>query len=257
MIATPELKPAPANVPVAMFDPEQVHVDAQAYQFKSNGDKSGVTRSGRFNTDRWEPLLHGDPILVHERLNGEKFVADGHHRLDLAKRSNAAGHGPGKIAAQVLREADGYTVDDVRAIAAYKNMARGNVDPVDGARVFKEVLSGRVHASLLPNIPLDQGNLRISAALVGLSDDSLTMVAENRVPVGSAVYVAQHVADPMERDRVMNIVAARLANQGAGEYGSQNFNQSVPASATTDNNCTPCFAEKYAKRQVLTQGIGR
>jgi hypothetical protein len=248
----------PAQIPIVALNPEQVRVDAPAYQFRSGGDKNGVTRRGRFNTDRWDPILHGDPILAHERLNGEIFVADGHHRLDLAKRANAAGHGPGKIAAQVLREADGYTVEDVRVIAAYKNMAHGHVDPVDGARVFKEVLSGRVHASLLPNMQLDKGNLRISAALVGLSDNSLNMVAAQRVPIESAVYVAQHVSDPLRQDAVMALVAAKLANQGVDNYTTQNFNQGLPPFAeSATSNQVPCFVDKYMKRQKQEQAIVR
>src|SRR5436309_3253592 len=94
--------------PITLLDPNNIRTDAATYQFRSHGDGQGVTAEGRYNTDRWDPIIHGDPRLVHQRLDGSLYVADGHHRLDLAKRLNAQGAGPGAIAATVLREADGY-----------------------------------------------------------------------------------------------------------------------------------------------------
>ncbi|NBO19538.1 MAG: hypothetical protein EBV03_10010, partial [Proteobacteria bacterium] len=92
---------------LVLIDPKDIKVDAATYQFRSGGDKNGVTAKGKYHTDRWDPVLHGDPILVHEKLDGSVFVADGHHRVGLAKELNEKGAGPGKMAALVLREADG------------------------------------------------------------------------------------------------------------------------------------------------------
>lgn len=213
MIASP-----PKSLPILLLDPEKVKVDAATYQFRSGGDGKGVTEARRYHTDRWDPILHGNPILVHERLNGDVFVADGHHRLDLAKRSNAVGTGPGKIAAFLLREADGYTVEDVRVIAAYKNMARGTTDPIDAARVFKEAKSGKVHKELLPQLQLDNGNLILSYRLSGLSDQALDVAAKGEIPLEMAALVADRVPEPERQNEVVGMLSYAYRQFG---FGSQ------------------------------------
>lgn len=216
-----------AQTQLVMIDPSVIETDAAAYQFRSGADAQGVTKAGRHNTDEWNPILHSDPLLVHERLDGKIMVADGHHRLDLAKRANAAGKGPGKIAATVLREADGYTVEDVRVIAAMKNMAYGHSNPVDAAYVFQEAVSGRVHIDLLPSLQMDKGNLQLSYTLSMLPAAALDMVAKGAVPVEAAVKVAETVSDPVRQTNVMKIISAKLGhNAGFVDKLSQ---QQAPA----------------------------
>lgn len=198
------------NLPIVLVDPNLVRVDAATYQFRSGGDTDGVTEQGRYRSDSWDPILHSHPLLLHQRLDGTYYVADGHHRLDLAKRSKSAGHGPEQIAAVVLKEADGYTAEDVRVIAAYKNMDRGDVDPIDGACVFKEAASGRVHADLLPHLQMDKSNLRLSYRLSGLSDAALNQTKALHVPVEMAAEVAGRVRDPKRQENIIGIISYKL-----------------------------------------------
>jgi hypothetical protein len=210
--ASPENKASPLSV---IVDPALIHVDAGTYQFRSGGDRQGVTSKGRYTTDHWDPILHGDPLLVHERLDGTLFVADGHHRLELAKRLNAQGRGPGAIAATVLREADGYTPLDVKIIAAYKNMAHGHANPVEAARVFKEALSGKVHTELLPSLQMDKGNLKISYTLSGLSDRALDQVEKDNIPIEVAARIAERAAGAGEQESLMQLIGNKIKQ----EYG--------------------------------------
>ncbi|MDE3037322.1 MAG: hypothetical protein KGJ21_02525, partial [Pseudomonadota bacterium] len=195
---------------LVMLDPAAIETDAATYQFRSGGDGNGVTRARRYDCDRWDPILHGDPLLVHERLDGRVFVADGHHRLELAQRLNTAGAGPGPVAAQVLREADGYTAQDARIIAAYKNIARGQTDPVDTARVLKEADSGHVHTHLLPQLDMNQGNLALCHYLSKLPEQALGMVQSGDVPAVMAAGVAVRVQEPRQQVEVMQHLRTRL-----------------------------------------------
>lgn len=74
-------------------------------------------------TGEVEPLtgepydLVSNPIVVMEFKDGKKVVVTGRHRLALYKRS-----GRKTIAARVIREADGWTVDDAKAIDAIGNI---------------------------------------------------------------------------------------------------------------------------------------
>lgn len=200
----------PPKPQLVMLDPSVIQVDAPTYQFRSGGDKQGVLGEKRYHTDHWDPILHGDPLMVHQRLDGSYYVADGHHRLDLAKRLNAEGHGPGPVAALILRESEGYTAQDARIIAAYKNIQRGTTNPVDNARVFKEASSPNVHQEWLPHLQMDKGNLKMSFSLAKLSDNALDMVAQGEVPAETAAYVAEHARDSRQQDSVMRIISDTL-----------------------------------------------
>lgn len=207
---------APAYV---MLDPAQVKTDAATYQFRSGGNGKGVTKAGQIIAQKWDPILHGDPVLVHERLDGSYYVADGHHRLDLANRLNAEGKGPGRIAAQVLREADGYTPLDVKIIAAYKNFVHGHFKPVDAARVFKEANSGKVHKELLPQLQMSKDNLRIAYSMSKLSDAVLDKVESQAIPGEVAAALADRVSDPAKQESVLAVIGEKLRNNGGGFAG--------------------------------------
>jgi hypothetical protein len=195
---------------LVMLDPAEIKVDAPTYQFRSGGDKNGVTQKRRGNTSRWDPILDGDPLLVH---NGT--VVDGHHRRDRAAALNAQGKGPGKIAAIVL--GDNYTKQTAKIVGAYKNMAhelRRNGsdarDIADGARAFKEAETLPFdQKKLLPHLRLD-GDLKISYTLHKMTDASLDMVANGNVPVVAAVEVTKQVADPVRQESVMRLISAKL-----------------------------------------------
>ena len=182
------------------LNPMNIATDPDTYQFRSQGDCNGVTRDGCYTASKWDPILHGDPLLVHERLDGTLYVADGHHRLDLAKRLRAEGHGPETVAAQILREADGYSPHDVKIIAAYKNLQHGNVDAIDAAQVLKE--AKQVDPAKLSELPMDKGTLPDAAALAQLPDDAFAPVAAGEVPKDMGMTVATQVA-PEQQSAVM------------------------------------------------------
>lgn len=213
----PVQSPNMAEMPYVMLEPAKVQVDAATYQFRSGSDANGVTSLGKIQAENWNPILHGDPILVHERLDGRLMLADGHHRLDLAKRLNAEGKGPAKIAAQVLREADGFTPLDVKIIAAYKNIAFGHTNPIDAARVFKVAKSGKVHAEFLPQLPMDKGNIRVAYRLSGLSDAVLDKVEKTGMPAEIGAEIADRVSDPARQDAVFELVAQKITQQYKSE----------------------------------------
>jgi hypothetical protein len=229
---------------LSMLDPANIKSDPATYQFRSNYDQSsGVTKKGKYEAAQWDPILHGDPLLVHERLDGIVFVADGHHRLELAKRLNNEGKGPGNVATMVLREADGYTPEDVKIIAAYKNISHGKTDPVETARVFKEAYSGKIHTEWLPQLQMDKGNLRLSYTLSGLSDKSLDMVAKGDVPVDMAVEVASRVSDSKSQESVMSVIKEQIQNKTNPD--DKSFASRVPRKADTSQGFSAQFSDPY------------
>jgi hypothetical protein len=194
--------------PIAMaaLDPLIIKTDAETYQFRSDGDSHGVTSARAWHNEHWNPAA-AKPLIVHERLDGNVYVADGHHRLEFAKRLRAKGEGPATVDALVLREADGYTPEDVRVFAAFVNMASGRSGAVEGARVFKEAQSGRVHTGWLPQLQMDKENLKLSYTMSALSDRALDAVEKTKLPDSVAAGVAERFADPTAQETVIRFLA--------------------------------------------------
>jgi hypothetical protein len=89
-----EIKPIVANIKqksldeikgnVKVFKPEEIDFDPQNFQYKTDGDASGVSDKLK-NVTEWDAPSAG-AVLVYEFANGKKAIVDGHQRLGLAKR---------------------------------------------------------------------------------------------------------------------------------------------------------------------------
>lgn len=196
---------------IVKLKPSQILSDPETYQFRSDIDGTGITHQYREQVKSWDPIINGDPLLVHQRKDGSYYVADGHHRLDLAKRLEKEGKGPQELAAHVLREADGYTAKDAKLVAAYKNIAHGHSNVIDAAKVLKEARDADVHQDLLPKLSMERGNLRQAKALSALSDEALAVIEKGDVPVQAGVEVARRVSDPTRQLAVLDLVKQQLA----------------------------------------------
>ena len=98
------------ELPVA----EVVNDDRRIPNFKEGANPE----TGEVEPLTGEPYdLVSNPIVVMEFKDGKKVVVTGRHRLAMYKRA-----GREKIAARVIREADGWTVEDAKAIDAIGNI---------------------------------------------------------------------------------------------------------------------------------------
>lgn len=175
-----------------------VQVDPRTYQFRSEVDESGVgTPMNRVSA--WDELLAGD-FIIHERLDGSRFIADGHHRHQLAARLEAEGHPPIEFNAFVLREDDGYSVEQVRAIAAVKNIEAGNATAVDAAKVL------RVDPAMLERLTLRSSQARDARGLMQLSDEAFDMVTNGLVREDMAAYVPSLSRDPDMQEALLRVL---------------------------------------------------
>lgn len=78
-------------------------------------------------------------ILVYERAGGERVVVDGHQRVNAAKRLSKDGGAPIELNAFVVRESDGVTVPQARALGAVMNTRSGTGKAVDIAKVIRDL----------------------------------------------------------------------------------------------------------------------
>ena len=156
------------------LDPTTLNVDAATYQYKGGGNERGVTgklsnlRRANFKPLDWE----ASTIVVHERADGSRFVVDGHQRTDYATRMTQETGERFPIRAIVLKEADGWTTGDVRAVAAGKNIRDGSGTAVDAAKILRE----NPHFDL-GSLPSQGAMVRDAVGLAKLSDQAFQEVA--------------------------------------------------------------------------------
>lgn len=197
-----ERQPAPAPLPLdrteRQFSPSDLKVDAKRFQFKEGGDEAGVTDRLK-GVKNWDPIKSG-VTLVWEDLNGDFYIADGHQRHGLASRLEKEGQQP-KIRAVVLREADGVTAEDARAIAAAKNIAEGTGNAIDAAKIL------RSRPDMGVDLPPSSALVRDAQGLASLSDDAFGMVINKKVPAGYAAQVGRLAPDPKTHAELLGLLA--------------------------------------------------
>lgn len=184
--------------------PSALETDAATFQYKENADGAGVTDRLQ-GVEAISPLSTGK-LVVFERADGSRVVADGHQRTGLFKRlTDEDGRVPVEIAPGVIerervdvpaflfREADGWTPAEVRAIAAIKNIQEGSGSLMDTARVLRDQpeLFG-------PTLNVARGQVQQAAGLAALSDEAWGMAINGIVPPHYAALVGRIVPDRPE-----------------------------------------------------------
>lgn len=190
--------PLPIDRTERQFSPSELKVDARRFQFKEGGDAAGVTERLK-GVKRWDPIKSG-VTLVWEDLKGDFYIADGHQRHGLASRLEAEGQSP-KIRAVVLREADGVTAEDARAIAAAKNIAEGTGNAIDAAKIL------RSRPDMAVDLPPTSALVRDAQGLANLSEDAFGMVVNKKVPPGYAAQVGRLAPDPKTHAQLLELLA--------------------------------------------------
>ena len=205
---------------VTAFDPDELNVDAELFQFKAGGDEFGVTDRLQGIT-QWDPIKSGQ-IVAFEFADGRKFIADGHQRLGLARRIKSEDPSQDvRLLGHLLRETDGYTPAMARVIAATKNIAEGTGTALDAAKVLREAPE---RAGELP--PRSQ-LVRQATAIVNLTDDVWGLIINDIVPANYAAIVGRLVQDDETLQKAaMNVLAkVKPANEFEAEAVVQQVRQ--------------------------------
>ena len=116
------------NFPVERMKISEIHAKPDELQFKLDTNAEGVQEPLK---GKWNELAAGN-FLLWEDKSGTRYVANGHHRLAKAKEQ-----GIDAVNAQVLKEADGYSINDARRIAAESNILEGKGTIYDQAEYFR------------------------------------------------------------------------------------------------------------------------
>lgn len=179
--------PSVVNSPLRQFLPSELGVDANRFQFKSGGDAAGVTDRLQ-GVKNWDQIKAGVGIVWQDK-EGKYWIADGHQRHGLASRLQDEGQAP-IINGFVLREADGVTSQQARAIAAARNIAEGTGNAVDAAKVLRD--APRETMDLPPNSQL----VKDAQGLSRLSPEAFRMVVNKKIDPAYASMVGHMEGNP-------------------------------------------------------------
>ena len=192
------------------LSPDEIRTDAQAFQYKEGGDEFGVTERLQ-DVDVWDPTLSGIGVIFETRT-GDKIIADGHQRLGLAKRIAASDpNQQPKLLVYTLKESDGWVPEQVRVVAAMKNIAEGSGTAVDAAKVLRVSPDRMADMNLPPRSPL----VRQAQALTNLTDEMFGLVINDVVKSNHAAVVGRMIPDnPELQEAAMRVLAsAEPANE--------------------------------------------
>lgn len=181
------------------LDPESLKVDPERFQFKSGADAQGVTERLQ-GVEEFDPKLAG-VALVYEQADGARYIVDGHQRLALAKRAKAGGQKNVRLNSYLLREVDGISDGEARAIAAFKNIAEGTGSAGDAAKIIREVGERG-----LPPLPPRSSLVRIARDLAQLNEFAFGMVVNGLVPENYAAIVGRLVRDERLQTAIMDVL---------------------------------------------------
>ena len=181
--ALPATEPQPSPDTFS-FTPDQLGVDPERFQFRSTSNVEGT--EGRLKgAEKWNPDASGR-LMVWQDKEGKYWVADGHHRLDLAKRLKDKNPSEDiRLNASIVRESDGVTAHAARTMAAMRNIIEGNASPIDAAKVFRDEpdLADR------KDIPMTATEAQVARGLAKLGEDSFMMAVNDVVSPRYAAVV--------------------------------------------------------------------
>jgi hypothetical protein len=189
-----------------------LHLDPHRFQYKISGidEKTGVTKelseSSKFNPD-----LAGQVLVWRDPADGKTYVVNGHHRVELARRSGGweneeTGEGwHGDIQARYI---NANSASEARAKGALANIAEGRGTATDAAKFMRD--TGRSIEDLQKEGISIRGKLASDALqLKDLSPRAFQDLAQERLPESRAIAVAKHLKDHDKQDWLFN----RLANR--------------------------------------------
>lgn len=116
----------------ALVTIDELAADPEQFQYKTEGvdPETGVTAELK-EVNVYRPEFGGQLLVWRDPESGTNYVVNGHHRFELARRSNYRG----PIAVYFI---DAKTPAEARAIGALANIAEGRGTALDAAKFMRE-----------------------------------------------------------------------------------------------------------------------
>lgn len=203
---TPPEPPKPPKAPrapkpgtFAVLPTGSLSIDPARFQFKLKTNELGVTKELE-NVKTFNPDFAGVIAVWHDPSDGKTYVINGHHRFELARRTNYPHLAVRYLEAKDAREA--------RAKGALINIAEGRGTALDAAKFLRD--SGRSPDDLYSHgISKNSALARDAETLTKLNDAAFERVARGSLLQATAIAVAKHLADPDRQEKLFKMIVKR------------------------------------------------
>jgi ParB-like chromosome segregation protein Spo0J len=181
------------------MDPNEIQADPRRFQFRTR--LSQVMRAAiNSGTAKYSKELSEGPITAwKDPADGKLYVVDGHHRLEIAKRSGTK--------SIEVRELSAPTMKAARAFGAYRNIASGHAEAIDVAKFMRDM---GVSADDFAQRGVALGSRLVSdgSKLANLDDPIFEKVVSGQMPesVGAAIG---SLADKGKQAALAKLIAAQ------------------------------------------------
>jgi hypothetical protein len=229
-LSLPEPKPVDAAVAVdtllgkgnlsriEALSPDDIEVDPKMQHRPMGTNKVGDGTP--FN------ITQADKITVFRTKDGRNIVGDGHHRLEIAKNATefikqepdgTSTPADRTVMAEVLNEADGWTFEQVRNMAAVRNMVGGTISPFEAALAVNRMgldLDALAKQGLKPHHSMSKevkGLLNLDPMLLEeMGDSVLGINADPRASrFASAIGTVDGLNPALQREALKNALSDR------------------------------------------------
>jgi hypothetical protein len=184
---------------VVNFDPRDIETDALSYQYKSGGDDFGVT--DRLRGERQWDAMAAAGVIVHERMDGSRYIADGHQRFGLARRLMDQGQNDIVLQGFLLKEIDGFSIEETRALAALRNIRQESGTPLDAAKIIRD------NPELVAQVSRGRNFMAQAQSLADLAPGPFQAIVNDVIPQNYGAIVGRVIPDD---DRLQGVAIAAL-----------------------------------------------
>jgi ParB-like chromosome segregation protein Spo0J len=212
-VKPPEVAKAPAGQgaalgPVLKVSRQNIVADPQRFQFRT--ELSRAMRSAiKTGAARFKPELSEGPITFwKDPADGKSYVVDGHHRLEIARRT-----GTSEIEA---RELNAPSYQAARAFGAYRNIASGHASAIDVAKFMRDTGIGPDHL-LQEGISLGSELVSDGSRLANLDDSIFDQVVTGKLPERTGIAISQ-IADKTAQRGMLELLKRQQAKGGGLSY---------------------------------------
>ena len=213
-------------VGTTVMDRDDIVADPKRFQYKivDIDEASGVTKELR-EVKRYNPIFGGQLLVWHDTEDDKTYVVNGHHRLELAKRSphTTTGDdiGGGRIAEAFQAWSGEMTVlylnvnspAKARSLGALANIAEGRGTATDAA----EYLRGgdySIEDAAAMGVSFKGKVARKASWMASLPDAAFTLVKQGRLDEDAAVEIGRYIPEGTDgRDRKISTLIDTLRNR--------------------------------------------
>lgn len=227
---------------IEKLDVGQIEVDPERFQFKQKARSAAGTTDQFADVGKFY-LVKAGVILAWRDREGRTWVVDGHHRVELAKRT-----GHPRINAFVLEEAQGVTHVQARATAALRNIATGHGEALDAAKAVRD-MGWTVEDLKAEGISAKSAIVRDALGLASLDDSVFSRVIDEEIPQSYAAEIGRQ----LEGKPGKQIQAANAIGTAGNQAEVESIVRQIRAAPEVTTTQETLFGEETETRSLFAQ----